>query len=63
MLIAALTEALQLGIIPGGGGTQRAPRLIGLKKAKELIFTGRELTAADAQELGTLSFMPIAVVS
>ncbi|KAK7032050.1 hypothetical protein VNI00_013419 [Paramarasmius palmivorus] len=43
----------RLGIIPGAGGTQRAPRLIGMTKAKELIFTGRELTAHQAQELGT----------
>ena len=42
----------RLGIIPGAGGTQRAPRLIGLTKAKELIFTGRSLTAAEAHELG-----------
>ncbi|KAL1683540.1 ClpP/crotonase-like domain-containing protein [Schizophyllum commune] len=47
----------RLGIIPGGGGTQRAPRLIGLTKAKELIFTGRELTAADAQELGLVDYV------
>ncbi|KAL1746977.1 ClpP/crotonase-like domain-containing protein [Schizophyllum fasciatum] len=47
----------RLGIIPGGGGTQRAPRLIGMTKAKELIFTGRELTAADAQELGLVDYV------
>ncbi len=43
---------VRLGIIPGAGGTQRAPRLIGMTKAKELIFTGRSLTASDALELG-----------
>lgn len=43
---------VRLGIIPGAGGTQRAPRLDGMSKAKELIFTGRNLTARDAQDLG-----------
>lgn len=41
-----------LGIIPGGGGTQNLPRLIGRQKAKELIFTGRRLTAQEAVEWG-----------
>lgn len=43
-----------LGIIPGAGGTQRAARLIGLSKAKDLIFTARLLTASDALDLGNL---------
>ncbi|KLO19859.1 ClpP/crotonase [Schizopora paradoxa] len=42
----------RLGIIPGAGGTQRAARLLGVSKAKELIFTGRSLTAQDAADLG-----------
>jgi enoyl-CoA hydratase/carnithine racemase len=41
-----------LGVIPGGGGTQRLPRLIGPAKAKELIFTGRQVDAAEALALG-----------
>ncbi len=41
-----------LGIIPGAGGTQRLPRLIGPAKAKDLIFSGRMVGAAEALELG-----------
>ncbi len=46
-----LTE-VKLGIIPGGGGTQRLTRLVGRGRAKELIFTGRRVTAAEAMSLG-----------
>ena len=46
-----LTET-SLGIIPGGGGTQRLPRLIGKGRAKELIFTARRVAAAEALEIG-----------
>ncbi|CAF3678049.1 unnamed protein product [Rotaria sp. Silwood1] len=45
-----LTET-KLGIIPGAGGTQRLPRLIGPSKAKELIYTGRILTGQQAYEI------------
>lgn len=41
-----------LGIIPGGGGTQRLSRLIGVSKAKEIIFSGRQVTAEEAMGLG-----------
>ena len=41
-----------LGIIPGAGGTQQLPRLIGLSKAKELIFSARILDSAECLELG-----------
>ena len=37
-----------LGIIPGAGGTQRATRLLGVAKAKDLIFTARVLNASEA---------------
>ncbi|MBS1148376.1 MAG: 3-hydroxybutyryl-CoA dehydratase [Myxococcaceae bacterium] len=46
-----LTE-VKLGIIPGGGGTQRLPRLIGKGAAKELILTGRRVEAEEAVRLG-----------
>lgn len=41
-----------LGVIPGAGGTQRLARLIGPAKAKDLIYTGRFVSAAEAHELG-----------
>lgn len=49
-----LTET-SWGIIPGAGGTQRLPRLIGEQKAKELIFTAKKLTASEAYEWGILT--------
>jgi enoyl-CoA hydratase/carnithine racemase len=49
-----LLEA-RLGIIPGAGGTQRLPRVAGMAVAKELIFTGRRITATRAAELGIVT--------
>lgn len=49
-----LTET-SLAIIPGAGGTQRLPRLIGETKALELILTAKRITAIEAKELGIVS--------
>jgi enoyl-CoA hydratase len=46
---------ITLGIIPGFGGTQRLPRLIGQNAAKELIFTGKMIAAEEAKELGLVN--------
>jgi len=43
---------ITLGIIPGFGGTQRLPRLVGENMAKELIFTGKMIPAAEAKNIG-----------
>jgi enoyl-CoA hydratase len=56
--IVASTKAVfaapevRLGIIPGFGGTQRLARLVGKAKAKELIYTGDSISAADAYAIG-----------
>jgi enoyl-CoA hydratase/carnithine racemase len=44
-----------LGIIPGAGGTQRLPRLIGLSRAKELVFGGHMISATEALEIGLVN--------
>ena len=41
-----------LGLLPGGGGTQRLPRLIGLKRATDMILTGKRIGPAKALEIG-----------
>lgn len=44
-----------LGIIPGAGGTQRLPRLIGVSRAKDLILTGRHVDAVEAMSFGMVN--------
>ena len=49
-----LTET-RLAIIPGGGGTQRLPRVVGIGKAKELIYSARILNGRDAEKIGLVN--------
>ncbi|MDL2302302.1 enoyl-CoA hydratase/isomerase family protein [Lachnospiraceae bacterium OttesenSCG-928-D06] len=48
---------LSLGVIPGAGGTQRLAKLIGLGRAKEMILTGRAVTAQEALQIGLVSMV------
>lgn len=52
--VMGLTET-SLAIIPGGGGTQRLPRIIGMAKAKELIYMAKRITADEALACGLIS--------
>ena len=46
---------VRLAVIPGSGGTQRLPRVVGATRAKELILTGRRLMAAEAEAIGLVN--------
>ena len=46
---------INLGLIPGFGGTQRLPRLIGTNLAKELIYTGKMISAAEGRQVGLVN--------
>jgi enoyl-CoA hydratase len=48
---------INIGLIPGWGGTQRLTRLIGKTKAKEMVFTGRMIDAKTAEQLGILNMV------
>ncbi|MFN2486537.1 MAG: enoyl-CoA hydratase/isomerase family protein [Acidimicrobiia bacterium] len=43
---------IKLGLIPGAGGTQRLQRLVGFQKAKDIVYTGRQLSAEEALAIG-----------
>jgi len=45
---------VSLGLLPGGGGTQRLPRLVGLRQASSLILTGKRLSPVEALQLGVV---------
>ncbi|BBO74627.1 crotonase [Desulfosarcina widdelii] len=46
---------INIGVIPGGGGTQRLPRLIGIGRAKELIYSGIPIDAKEAHRIGLVN--------
>jgi enoyl-CoA hydratase len=48
---------INIGLIPGWGGTQRLTRLVGMTKAKELVFTGRIIDAKTAEQIGIINMV------
>ncbi len=48
---------VKLGVLPGGGGTQRLPRLIGMTKAKELVFLGDFIDSQEAYRIGLVNMV------
>jgi len=48
---------LNVGMIPGGGGTQRLPRIVGVRRAKEMLFTGELLGAEEGARIGLVNML------
>jgi enoyl-CoA hydratase/carnithine racemase len=46
---------IKFGALPAGGGTQRLPRIVGMAKAKELIFSGNPISAQEAERIGLIN--------
>ena len=46
---------IRIGVIPGGGGTQRLPRIIGIGSAKEMLYTGESIDAQEAYRIGLVN--------
>jgi enoyl-CoA hydratase len=46
---------IDLGITPGFGGTQRLPRLVGIARGKEMLYTGRQVSAEEALQIGLVT--------
>ncbi len=62
MIVASETAELgqpeiTLGIIPGGGGTQRLARVVGKQRAMEIVLTGRRIGAEEAKQLGLVNIV------
>ena len=51
------TPEIRLGLLPGGGGTQKLARIVGRNRAKEFLMTGRNMTAEEGYRLGVVNRM------
>jgi len=50
-------QHVNFGLVGPGGSTQRLPRIVGIRKAKEIIFTGEKLSAPDAEKIGLVNWI------